>query len=53
MSLTLYHDDLSTCAQKVRRALAENGLAGESRMLDLREGDQRTPEYHPRTGGRV
>lgn len=43
--LTLYHNDVSTCAQKVRIVLAEKGLGWESRELDLREGDQHTPEY--------
>ena len=45
MTLTLYHNDLSTCAQKVRVVLAEKGLDWESRELDLRAGDQRTARY--------
>ena len=45
MPLVLYHNDVSTCAQKVRLVLAEKGLDWESRTLDLREGEQRTPEY--------
>jgi glutathione S-transferase len=45
MALTLYHNDISTCAQKVRLALSEKRLDWESRHLDLRKGDQRAPEY--------
>ncbi|HEY7315961.1 MAG TPA: glutathione S-transferase family protein [Candidatus Binatia bacterium] len=43
--LELYHNDMSTCAQKVRLTLAEKGLTWESRHLDLRAGDQQKPEY--------
>jgi glutathione S-transferase len=43
--LTLYHNDMSVCAQKVRLALAEKGLAYEARHLNLRQGDQQKPEY--------
>jgi glutathione S-transferase len=43
--LELYHNDTSTCAQKVRLTLAEKGLAWENRHLDLRAGDQQKPEY--------
>ena len=43
--LELYHNDMSTCAQKVRLMLAEKGLAWESRHLDLRAGDQQKTEY--------
>lgn len=45
MSLTLYHNDMSVCAQRVRLTLAEKGLAFESRHLNLRAGDQKDPEY--------
>jgi glutathione S-transferase len=41
----LYHNDMSTCAQKARVTLAEKGLTWESRHLDLRAGDQQEPEY--------
>jgi glutathione S-transferase len=41
----LYHNDMSTCAQKARVCLAEKGLDWESRHLDLRAGDQQEPEY--------
>jgi hypothetical protein len=43
--LTLYHNDMSTCAQKVRFALVEKGVSWESRHLDLRARDHQTPEY--------
>lgn len=43
--LELYHNGMSTCSQKVRLALAEKGLAWESRHLDLRSGETQTPEY--------
>ena len=43
--LTLYHNDMSVCAQKVRLALAEKGLAYEPRHLNLRAGDQQKPDY--------
>ncbi len=45
MALTLYHNDMSVCAQKVRFALAEKGLAYEAHHLNLRAGDQKAPEY--------
>ena len=45
MALTLYHNDMSVCAQKVRMALAEKGLAHEAIHLNLRRGDQLAPEY--------
>ena len=43
--LELYHNDTSTCAQKVRVTLAEKHLDWESHHLDLRTGDQQKPEY--------
>jgi glutathione S-transferase len=43
--LELYHNDMSTCAQKVRLTLAEKGLTWENHHLDLRAGDQQNPEY--------
>src|SRR3974377_710068 len=43
--LTLYNNDMSVCAQKVRLALAEKGLAYEARHLNLRAGDQQKPDY--------
>ena len=43
--LELYHNDTSTCAQKVRVTLAEKSLEWKSHHLDLRAGDQQKPEY--------
>lgn len=43
--LTLYHNDMSVCAQKVRLTLAEKGLVYTARHLNLRAGDQREPAY--------
>jgi len=48
--LELYHNDMSTCAQKVRLVLAEKGLDWEGHELSLRRGDQHKPDYlniHP------
>ncbi|MGH7089100.1 MAG: glutathione S-transferase family protein [Stellaceae bacterium] len=45
MALTLYHNDMSVCAQKVRMALAEKRLAYEAKHLNLRRGDQLDPAY--------
>ncbi|HLI21379.1 MAG TPA: glutathione S-transferase family protein [Stellaceae bacterium] len=43
--LTLYHNDMSVCAQKVRLCLAEKGLPYEAKHLNLRAGDQQQPDY--------
>ncbi len=43
--LKLYHNDMSSCAQKVRIMLAEKGLPWESVHLSLRKGEARTEEY--------
>src|SRR5262245_6905030 len=43
--LELYHNDMSTCAPKVRVRLAGQGLARNSRHLDLMAGDQHKTEY--------
>ena len=43
--LELYHNTMSSCAQKVRVGLAEKGLAWKSHHLDLRVGDQQQPDY--------
>lgn len=43
--LTLHHNDMSTCSQKVRLALAEKGQQWESEHLRLRQGDQLRPDY--------
>jgi len=45
MALTLYHNDMSVCAQKVRFTLEEKGLSYEDRHLNLRAGDQKDPAY--------
>ena len=43
--LELYHNDMSTCAQKVRSQLAEKGLEWSGPNLNLRAGEQHTPEF--------
>jgi glutathione S-transferase len=43
--LALYHNDMSSCAQKVRLTLAEKGLEWESRHLNLRAGDHQQDWY--------
>jgi glutathione S-transferase len=43
--LVLYHNDMSTCAQKVRATLAEKGLAWEGHDLNLRTGEQHRPQF--------
>jgi len=45
MSLTLYHSTESTCAQKVRIVMAEKQLNWTENRLNLRKGDQFSPEY--------
>ena len=45
MALALYHNDMSSCAQKVRLMLAEKGLEWESRHLDLRAGEHQKDWY--------
>ena len=45
MTIELYHNDMSTCAQKVRLTLSEKKLQWESHHMDLRKGDTRTSEY--------
>lgn len=49
--LLFYDNDLSTCAQKVRLMLNERQAVWETIWLDLRAGDQNSPEYraiHPK-----
>ena len=43
--LTLYHNDMSLCAQKVRVGLAEKSLEWENRHLVLRAGEHQQPWY--------
>ena len=45
MTLALYHNDMSTCSQKVRLTLAEKAVQWESRHLDLRAGEQQQDWY--------
>jgi len=44
-TLELWHNELSTCSQKVRLVLAEKRLDFTSRTIDLVAGDQHAPEY--------
>jgi glutathione S-transferase len=43
--LELHHNNMSVCAQKVRLVLAEKGIEAVEHHLDLRAGDQQTPDY--------
>ncbi|MFT4564493.1 MAG: glutathione S-transferase [Gammaproteobacteria bacterium] len=43
--IKLYHNDMSTCSQKVRFVLHVKGLEWQSEELDLRGGDQLQPEF--------
>jgi glutathione S-transferase len=43
--LALYHNDMSSCAQKVRLCLAEKELDWESRHLNLRAGEHQQEWY--------
>jgi glutathione S-transferase len=43
--LTLYHNDMSVCAAKVRTALLEKSLECTFIHLDLRAGDAQKPDY--------
>ena len=43
--LALYHNDMSSCSQKVRICLAEKNLDWESRHLDLRGGQHQQDWY--------
>ncbi len=45
MTITLYHNAMSSCAAKVRMVLSEKELEWEGIHLDLRAGDQQKPEY--------
>ncbi|MEM7118897.1 MAG: glutathione S-transferase family protein [Chloroflexota bacterium] len=45
MTLTLYHNAMSTCSAKVRMVLSAKGLKWEGVHLDLRSGDQQKPDY--------
>ena len=43
--LALYHNDMSSCAQKVRLCLAEKALPWESKHLNLRAGEHQQDWY--------
>lgn len=43
--LELYHNDMSSCSQKVRLCLAEKGLEWKGHHLSLRAGDQQQDWY--------
>ena len=43
--LKLYHNDMSSCAQKVRFVLYEKGVEWKSEELNLRTGEQLKPEF--------
>jgi glutathione S-transferase len=43
--MTLYHNDMSVCAAKVRIALTEKKLSWEGVHLDLRAGEAQKPDY--------
>jgi glutathione S-transferase len=43
--LELYHNDMSTCAQKIRATLAEKDLAWDGHELNLRTGEQHKPQF--------
>jgi glutathione S-transferase len=43
--LHLYHDYLSSCAQRVRIVLGEKGLPWTSHVVDLSKMEHATPEY--------
>ena len=43
--ITLYHNAVSTCSQKVRMVLAEKGIEFESKPIDLVAGQQHDPNY--------
>jgi glutathione S-transferase len=45
MTLSLYHNAVSTCSQKVRLVLAHKGIDFESKDVDLIGGGQHDPEY--------
>src|SRR6516162_8489882 len=43
--LTLYHNDMSVCAAKVRTALNEKNIDFQAIHLDLRAGDAQKSDY--------
>lgn len=43
--MELYHNDMSTCAQKVRLVLREKNLTCVEHEVNIRAGEQNTPAY--------
>ena len=43
--LHLWHDDMSSCSQRVRTVLALKGLDWEDHLLVIPKGDTQTPEF--------
>ena len=43
--LHLWHDDLSSCSQRVRAVLAIKGLNWDDHLLAIPKGDTTTPQY--------
>ena len=43
--MELYHNNMSVCAQRVRLTLQEKGLHPTEHHMNLRSGEQLTPEY--------
>ena len=44
-NLQLYHNDMSSCSQKVRLVLEEKNLSWYSHHMNLRKGETRSKEY--------
>lgn len=44
-SITLFHNAMSTCSQKVRFALEEKALSWNSREINLLAGEQKADTY--------
>ena len=43
--LELYHNDMSSCSQKVRLTLEEKNLTWKGHHMNLRKGETRSIEY--------
>ena len=43
--LELYHNDMSSCSQKVRLTLEEKNLTWKGHHMNLRKGETRSKEY--------
>ena len=44
-NLQLYHNDMSSCSQKVRLVLEEKNLSWYGHHMNLRKGETRSKEY--------